>query len=90
MIDESIFFRSSPWIYQGVEDVLRIMRRLTVLHVLVDRYTAETRTKQGDFEVKRMRFEREYKELFARMQVKWGPYGNSNPPVDVFSTKMSR
>ncbi len=90
MIDEAIAPRASSWIYQGAEDSYRILRRLCVLRVLIDRYTIETREERGDFELKRKTFGVEHRDLLAQVQVKWGPYGNSAEPTDVFSCRVSR
>lgn len=90
MIDEAIAYRSSNWIYKGAEDNYRILRSLCVLQVLIDRYTAEIREERGDFELKRRTFGAEHKELMGKVQVKWGPYGNSAEPTDIFSTRLGR
>jgi hypothetical protein len=90
MVDEAIAYRSSSWLYKGVEDPYRSLRRLCILKVLVDRYTAEVREERGDFEMKRRQFGVEYKELFGQVQVKFGPMGNSAEAADIFSTKISR
>jgi hypothetical protein len=90
MIDEAIGYRSSFWMYQGVEDPYRVLRRLCVLQVLVDRYTTEVREERGDFELKLRNYANQFKDLRAQVQVKWGPMGNSAEPMDIFSTKVSR
>jgi hypothetical protein len=84
-IDENITFRDSSWIYD-----LRDLRLLTVLTVLYDRYTAELRSDRGDW-VRKMGHIRNLKdEITDRVQVRWGPYGNSAEPATVFSCKISR
>ncbi len=90
MIDEAIASRASSWIYQGAEDPYRILRRLCVLRVLIDRYTIETREERGDFELKRKTFGIEHRDLLAQVQVKWGPQGTSAEATDIFSCKVSR
>ena len=84
-IDENITFRDSSWIYD-----LRDLRMLTVLTVLYDRYTAELRSDRGDW-VRKMGHIRNLRdEITDRVQVRWGPYGNSAEPSTVFSCKISR
>jgi hypothetical protein len=84
-IDENITFRDSSWIYD-----LRDLRMLTVLTVLYDRYTAELRSDRGDW-VRKMGHIRNLRdEITDRVQVRWGPFGNSAEPSTVFSCKISR
>ena len=84
-IDENITFRDSSWIYD-----LRDLRMLTVLTVLYDRYTAELRSDRGDW-VRKMGHIRNLRdEITDRVQVRWGPYGNSAEPSTVFSCKITR
>jgi hypothetical protein len=84
-IDENITFRDSSWIYD-----LRDLRMLTVLTVLYDRYTAELRSDRGDW-VRKMGHIRTLRdEIAGRVQVRWGPFGNSAEPATIFSCKVSR
>jgi hypothetical protein len=84
-IDENITFRDSTWIYDQ-----RDLRMLTVLTVLYDRYTAELRSDRGDW-VRKMGHIRNLRdEITDRVQVRWGPFGNSAEPSTVFSCKISR
>jgi hypothetical protein len=84
-IDENITFRYSSWIYD-----LRDLRIATVLQVLLDRYTAEDRTGNGDFYRKTAMIRRQLAEVLDRVQVRWGPYGNSAEPSTFFSCKVTR
>jgi hypothetical protein len=84
-IDENITFRDSSWIYD-----LRDLRMLTVLTVLYDRYTAELRSDRGDWQRKMGHIRNLRDEVAGRVQVRWGPYGNSAEPSTVFSCKISR
>jgi hypothetical protein len=84
-IDENITFRESSWIYD-----LRDLRLLTVLTVLYDRYTAELRTDRGDWQRKMGHIRNLRDEVLDRVQIRWGPYGNSAEPSTVFSCKISR
>lgn len=77
--------RSSSWIYD-----LQVLRVATVYSVLLERYTQETRTERGDFERKVERFRRKLDDALARVQVRWGPFGNSAEPSTLFSCKVSR
>ena len=84
-IDENITFRDSTWIYD-----LQDLRMLTVLTVLYDRYTAENRSDRGDWQRKMGHIRNQRDEVADRVQVRWGPYGNSAEPSTVFSCKISR
>ncbi|MGP0063530.1 MAG: hypothetical protein ACLQGP_08030 [Isosphaeraceae bacterium] len=84
-IDEYITDRTSSWIYD-----LRDLRTATVLSVLYDRYTQENRDKQGDFENKIRRIRQQLDDVLARVQVRWGPFGNSAEPSTLFGCKLSR
>ena len=84
-IDENITFRDSSWIYD-----LRDLRMIVVLTVLYDRYTAELRSDRGDWVRKMGHIRNMRDEILDRVQVRWGPYGNSAEPSTVFSCKISR
>ena len=84
-IDENVTDRTSSWIYD-----LQVLRVATVCSVLVARYTQETRTERGDFDKKVQRLRQKLDDALARVQVRWGPYGNSAEPSTLFSCKLSR
>jgi hypothetical protein len=84
-IDEHITDRTSSWIYE-----LRDLRMATVLSVLYDRYTQENRAEQGDFQNKVGRIRQQLEDVLARVQVRWGPFGNSAEPSTLFGCKLSR
>ncbi len=84
-IDENIIARASSWIYD-----LRDLRIATVLSVLYDRYTSEARTDRGDFAIKIQRIRQQLDDVLVRVQVRWGPFGNSAEPSTLFSCKISR
>ncbi len=84
-IDERIVARSSSWIYD-----MRDLRMATILSVLYDRYTSEARTERGDFAMKIARIRQQLDDVLARVQVRWGPFGNSAEPSTLFSCKLSR
>jgi len=84
-IDENIAYRSSTWVYDE-----RDLRMATVLSVLLDRYMAETRTDRGDWSMKIGLVRSQLDQILDRVQVRWGPYGNSAEPSTVFSCKISR
>jgi hypothetical protein len=84
-IDENITFRDLSWIYD-----LRDLPMLTVLTVLYDRYTAELRTDRGDWQRKMGHIRNLRDEVLDRVQVRWGPYGNSAEPPTLFSCKITR
>jgi len=77
--------RSSSWIYD-----LQVLRVATVYLVLLERYTQETRTERGDFEKKVARFRQKLDDALARVQVRWGPFGNSAEPATLFGCRLSR
>ena len=84
-IDENIPFRTSSWVYD-----LRDLRMLTVLTVIYDRYTAELRSDRGDWQRKMGHIRNLRDEVLARVQVRWGPYGNSAEPATIFNQRLSR
>jgi hypothetical protein len=84
-IDENIGFRTSSWVYD-----LRDLRMATVLAVLLARYTQEARTDRGDFPRKIELIKGELLTVLDRVQVRWGPLGNSSEPSTIFSCKISR
>jgi hypothetical protein len=84
-IDENIGFRTSSWVYD-----LRDLRMATVLTVLRDRYTQEVRSERGDWARKIGLINTELQTVLDRVQVRWGPLGNSAEPTTLFSCKVSR
>lgn len=84
-IDETIFYRSSTWIYD-----LRELRMATVWTVLCDRYSQEARTNAGDFPMKYARAKQKLSEVIEQVSVRWGDQGNAQEPTTVFSCKTYR
>jgi hypothetical protein len=84
-IDENIVGRSSSWIYD-----LQDVRMATVLTVLLERYTQEARGDKGDFPKKIGYTQTALAQILDRVQVRWGPQGNSAEPSTLFSCKLSR
>jgi hypothetical protein len=84
-VDELITDRTSSWIYD-----LRDLRMATVLSVLLDRYTAEARGESGDFVRKILLVKSQLSDVLDRVQVRWGPFGNSAEPSTLFGCKISR
>jgi hypothetical protein len=87
-VDDTVggdFSRSSNWMYD-----MRDLRIATVLSVLLDRYIQETRTNRGDFEAKVNRIRQQLDDVLGRVQVRWGPFGNSAEPTTLFGCKISR
>jgi hypothetical protein len=84
-IDENIIARGSSWIYD-----LRDLRMATVLTVLHERYLAETRSDRGDFARKIGLIQSQLAAVLDRVQIRWGPFGNSAEPSTLFSCKLSR
>jgi hypothetical protein len=84
-IDENIIDRNSQWIYD-----MRDVRIATVLTVLHERYIAENRSERGDFFRKQSMIKSQLAEVLDRVQVRWGPFGNSAEPATLFGCKLSR
>lgn len=84
-IDEAIALRGSSSIYD-----LRDLRMATVLQVMLNRYTQESRTEHGDFDMKVDRIRAELENVEGRMSVRWGKFGNDSAPSSVFGTKLLR
>jgi hypothetical protein len=84
-IDETIVSRGSNWVFD-----LRDLRMATVLSVLLARYTQEARGDKGDFPRKIDQLKVELAQVLDRVQVRWGPFGNSEEPSTVFSCRLSR
>lgn len=84
-IDETIVARTSAWVFD-----LRDLRMATVLTVLSARYTQEARGERGDFPRKIAQIKSELQQVLDRVQVRWGPFGNSEEPTTIFSCKLSR
>jgi hypothetical protein len=85
-IDERIPFRGSDWIYK-----IQALRDATVFTVLHTRYLQEARTGAGgDFWQKVRLVKQQLDDALARVQVRWGPFGNSAEPSTLFGCKLSR
>ena len=84
-IDETIAYRSSTWVFD-----LRDLRMATVLSVLKDRYTAEVRVERGDWSYKINLIRSQLDQVLDRVQVRWGPFGNSAEASTIFNCKISR
>lgn len=84
-IDEQIVDRTSTWVYD-----LRDLRMATVLTVLHERYISENRSDKGDFFRKQSQIKSQLSEVLDRVQVRWGPFGNSAEPSTLFGCKLSR
>ncbi len=84
-IDELIIDRTSSWVYD-----LRDLRMATILTVLHERYIAEARGDKGDFVRKIQLISSQLAEVLDRVQVRWGPFGNSAEPSTLFGCKISR
>lgn len=89
-IDEIIPFQASAWLYAGAEDLYRDLRAACVMGVLVEAYAAENRAGTGDYAKKLELFRKMQAEVLERVQLRKGPFGNSSPPVTLFSCGLSR
>jgi hypothetical protein len=84
-IDENIVARQSSSVYD-----VRDLRMATILQVLHERYIAESRGDKGDFPRKIGLIHSQLAEVLDRVQIRWGPFGNSAQPSTLFSCKLSR
>lgn len=84
-IDEGLSLRASGWVRD-----LRVLRTATVLSVLLDRYTQETRTDRGDFDKKVGRVRQQLAGVLDRLQIDWGPRGSITPPTTSFGARLTR
>jgi hypothetical protein len=69
---------------------LRDLRAACVLSVLAQRYAAESRGRDGDFPFKLDLVKQELSEVLGRLQLRWGPGGDAQPPSTHFSTRLVR
>jgi hypothetical protein len=84
-IDPNIAERTPGLVYD-----LRDLRQACVLTVLAQRYSAETRTSQGDFALKLSQVKGELSEALARLQLRWGQSSTDNQSTTWFSTRIVR
>jgi hypothetical protein len=84
-IDENIYDRTSAFIYD-----LRDLRIATVLQVLLARYVAEARGDRGDFPRKILLAKSDLDDVLGRVEVRWGKYGNSEAPSQMWSGRVVR
>jgi hypothetical protein len=84
-IDPAVPCRAPEAVYD-----LRDLRTACVLSVLAQRYASETRGRDGDFALKLSLVKQELSEVLARLQVRWGPGGDAQPPSTHFSTRIVR
>lgn len=87
-IDDNVgqdYSRATAWIYDR-----QVLRQATVFWVLYESYQREQRTDRGDFAIKAQRFRGKRDDALDRVQLRWGPFGNSAEPSTLFSCKISR
>lgn len=91
-IDDAIFYRSSDWLYQGVEHAYREFRDALIFETLAGLYLANMRdpTSQGDWVTKAKNYRGLANEAVGRISARWGPYGASEAPTGLFSMKLAR
>lgn len=66
---------------------LRVLRRACVLTVLKNRYLAESRDKQGDFEAKYLEMGRELADAIEVIRIRWGPTADAQPATSIFGAR---
>lgn len=84
-IDPAKASRSPDWIYDRRE-----LEEATMLTVLLRQYTVDARTSDGDFPLKIREIKQTLDAVLARLQVKWGPRGDSQAPSSVFGMRLIR
>lgn len=94
-IDEVTPFRATGWVYSGVEDddpAPRIFRDAVTFETLADLYENAMReqTENGDFARKAKRYRVRSDEAISRLQIRWGPTGNSAEPDSIMSCRLTR
>jgi hypothetical protein len=77
--------RSPGWVYD-----LQVFRAACVYWVLLERYTQEGRTSNGDFTMKIARFKAKLDDAIGRITVQFGPQGNSQESTSIFSCRLVR
>lgn len=84
-VDPAQAKRSPDWIYDRRE-----LEEATMLTVLLRQYTVDARTSDGDFPLKIREIKQALDGALARLQVKWGPRGDSQAPSSVFGMRLIR
>jgi hypothetical protein len=84
-VDDTFDMTAGTFVYDP-----RVLRRLCVMEVLYDRYTAANRASDGDWAAKVKQLADELEELRNRVTVRWGPQGNSAAPSNFFGRQISR
>lgn len=84
-IDPAVASRSPEWAYD-----LRELEEATMLTVLHRQYMIDARTSDGDFPLKVKEIGKTLDAALARLQLKWGPRGDSQAPSSVFGMRMVR
>ena len=84
-IDPAVASRSPEWAYD-----LRELEEATMLTVLLRQYTVDARTSDGDFPLKIKEIKQVLDAALSRLQVKWGPRGDSQTPSSVFGMRLVR
>lgn len=84
-IDPNVPGRAPSAVYD-----LRDLRSACVLAVLAQRYASESRSRDGDFPLKSSLVKQDLSDVLARLQIRWGPSGTSQPSSSLFSTRLVR
>lgn len=84
-IDPAVASRSPEWAYD-----LRELEEATMLTVLLRQYTVDARTSDGDFPLKIREIKQALDAALSRLQVRWGPRGDSSAPSSVFGMRVVR
>lgn len=84
-IDPAKASREPDWIYDRRE-----LEEATMLTVLLRQYTVDARTSDGDFPLKIREIKVALDAALSRLQLKWGPRGDSGQPASVFGMRMVR
>lgn len=84
-LDEKTVLRNSDQIYDQ-----RVLRQLCILTVVARQLATNVRDDRGDWALKLKQAQKDLDDLIDRTSVRWGPFGNSQPPVGRFSTRLAR
>jgi len=89
-IDDANFFRSTVYIYNGVEDKYRCLQDAVVFNVIMNAYQSDARSEKGDWAMKLKNYTRKYESALSRVEVQWGSIGDAQESTDLFSANVCR
>ncbi len=69
---------------------IRVLRRATVLAVLLQRYVSETREDRSDFALKAKLIREELGEVYDRLTIRWAAAVIGQNETNFFTTRIVR